>query len=313
MTTPHPIAVIGPTAVGKSTIGDILAARLGGEIVNADSMQIYRGMDIGTAKVPPAGRSVPYHCLDLVEPGDPYSAAVYQRDARAAIDRILGRGMTPVVVGGTGLYVRAALDEFSFPAGELGSDLREAIEARAREIGAEALHSELASADPASAALIHPNNVRRTVRALEMLAEGRSYAGQASGFAARTSQYAGTRHLGLMMDRAALYERIDARVDAMFDAGLVEEVRLLLSSGYRSGLTATQAIGYKELVPVLEESAELADAVGAIKQASRRYAKRQLTWFRADPRVQWLDVTGLSPSSAVDALLELLESPKHEP
>lgn len=299
--------------MGKSTIGDLLAARLGGEIVNADSMQVYRGMDVGTAKVPCVERRVPYHCLDLVDPGEPYSAALYQRDARAAIDDIMARGLVPVIVGGTGLYVRAALDEFAFPAGEIGSNLREALEARAAEIGAEGLHAELAAADPASAALIHPNNVRRTVRALEMLAEGRSYADQASGFAIRCAHYPGTRYLGLTMDRTALYERIDSRVDAMIGSGLIEEVRDLLASGYRDALTAAQAIGYKELVPVVDGSVDLGDAVAAIKQATRRYAKRQLTWFRADPRVQWLDVTGLSPSSAADALLDLLESPKHEP
>ena len=299
--------------MGKSTVGDILAARLDGEVVNADSMQIYRGMDIGTAKVPFAERHVAYHCMDLLEPGEPYSAALYQRDARAAIEDIASRQAVPVVVGGTGLYVRAALDEFTFPAGELGSDLRQSIESRAVDIGAEALHAELAAVDPASAALIHPHNVRRTVRALEMLSEGRSYAEQASGFGGRTAHYPHTRFLGLTMDRATLYARIDERVDAMMDAGLVEEVRSLLASGYHDALTAAQAIGYKELVPVLEGSGGLADAVAAIKQASRRYAKRQLTWFRADPRIEWLDVTGLSPSSAADALLDLLESPKHEP
>lgn len=313
MTTPNPIAVLGPTAVGKSAVADRIANRLGGEIVNADSMQVYRGMDIGTAKTPPAERRVPYHCFDLVAPGEPYSAALYQRDARAAIGDITARGMLPVIVGGTGLYVRAALDEFAFPAGELGGEIRRSIETRALEIGADALHAELAAADPASAALIHPNNVRRTVRALEMLAVGRSYAEQSSGFAGREPHYPGTRFLGLTMDRTVLYERIDARVDTMIDAGLLDEVRTLLESGYRRALTAAQAIGYKELVPVVEGSAPLPDAVSAIKQASRRYAKRQLTWFRADPRIMWLDVTGLSPSSAADAALDLLESPKHEP
>lgn len=308
MTTPHPIAIVGPTGVGKSAIAEVVALRLGGEVVNADSMQVYRSMDIGTAKTPPAERRVPHHCLDLVDPGEPYSAALYQRDARAAIAEILARGAVPVIVGGTGLYVRAAMDEFEFPSGELGSDTRRAIDERARMLGAEALYAELARLDPASAALIHPNNVRRTVRALEMLAEGRSYADQAAGFAARTGHYPQARFFGLTMDRPALYERIDARVDAMIAAGLQAEVDSLLAEGYRDALTAAQAIGYKELVPVAEGQMPLAEAIAQIKRASRRYAKRQLTWFRADSRMIWLDVTGLSPDAAGDVLLDLLES-----
>lgn len=308
MTTPRPIAIVGPTAVGKSSIAEEVAARLGGEIIDADSMQVYRGMDVGTAKTPAADRLVPHHCIDLVEPGTPYSAALYQRDARAAIDDVIARGLTPALVGGTGLYVRAALDEFAFPAGQLTDDARRGLEERASAIGAEALHAELASIDPASAALIHPNNLRRTVRALEMRASGQSYAAQAAGFTRRDAHYAGTQLVGLTMERGALYGRIDARVDAMLAGGLLEEVQALLDAGYRDALTAAQAIGYKELVPVAEGTARLADAAEEIKRASRRYAKRQLTWFRADPRIAWLDVTGLSTAEAVPAVLDLLES-----
>ncbi len=311
MTNPHPIAIVGPTAVGKSAVGELLAMRLGGEIINADSMQVYRRMDIGTAKTPPAERLVAHHCVDLVDPGEPYSAALYQRDARAAIEDVTARGHWPVVVGGTGLYVRAALDEFEFPAGDLLSDVRCVLEERARSEGAGALHDELARLDPPSAALIHPNNVRRTVRALEMLAEGGSYADQAAGFGRRTAHYPGTRFVGLTMDRAALYARVDSRVDAMVADGLLGEVRGLLDDGYRDALTAAQAIGYKELVPVIEDGALLDGAVAGIKRATRRYAKRQLTWFRGDPRVAWLDVTGLSSSEVTSRVADLLESHEH--
>jgi len=158
VTTPHPIAIVGPTAVGKSAVAERVAARLDGEIVDADSMQVYRGMDIGTAKTPLAERLVPHHCLDLVEPGAPYSAALFQRDARHAIESVAARGRVPVIVGGTGLYVRAALDEFAFPEGELTGATRRTLEERAERIGAEALHDELEAVDAASAALIHPNN-----------------------------------------------------------------------------------------------------------------------------------------------------------
>lgn len=305
------IAVVGPTGVGKTALGEELAARLGGEIVSADSMQVYRGMDVGTAKPPAAQRRVPYHCIDLVAPGEPYSAARYQRDARAAIDGILARDALPVVVGGTGLYVRAALDEMTFPKGKVVSPLRERLEALAAELGPQGLHARLAEFDPDAAALIHPNNTRRVIRALEMLdGSGMSYAAQAAGFAERRPAYRAA-YVGLTMERFALYERIDRRVDAMIAGGLVDEVRGLLATGYRKALTAAQAIGYKEIVRVLEAGAPLPEATAAIKQASRRYAKRQLTWFRADPRVAWLDVTELSPPDAADAAERLVESSVH--
>jgi tRNA dimethylallyltransferase len=305
---PRVIAVVGPTAVGKSAVAEGLALAIGGEVVSADSMQVYRGMDIGTAKTPVVQRSVTYHCINLVDPGAAYSAALYQRDARAAIDAIASRGRVPVVAGGTGLYVRAALDDLEFPAGERASDTRESIEKELEVLGPDGLHALLAERDPGSAVLIHPNNTRRVVRALEMLeTDGVSYAQQAAGLADRRAFYP-TTYVGLAMERTALYDRIDARVDAMIDAGLLDEVRGLLDAGYRDALTATQAIGYKEFVPVIEHGADLPSAVAAVKQATRRYAKRQLTWFRADPRVRWLDVTELSPAQALGAAQALLES-----
>lgn len=288
-----------------------MAFRLDGEIVSADSMQVYCGMDIGTAKTPSGQRRVRYHCIDLVEPDEPYSAAVYQRDARSAIDDIAGRGRLPVVVGGTGLYLRAALDEFEFPPGEIDGELRVRLESRAEHEGGEALHAELATADPQAAARIHPNNVRRTIRALEMLALGHSYSRQAEGFGLRTNHYEGTLYVGLNTEREELYRRVDSRVDQMVRDGLLEEVRHLLDRGYGRAITAMQAIGYKELLPVLTAGAPLGDAIASIKQSSRRYAKRQLTWLRADKRVRWLDVTGSSTAEAADAVAELLESSAH--
>jgi tRNA dimethylallyltransferase len=291
---PHVIAIVGPTAVGKSALAEELAVRLGGEIVSADSMQVYRGMDIGTAKPPPEHRRVPYHLIDVVDPGTPFSAALYQKLAREAIEDIAARGRLPVVCGGTGLYVRAALDDMRFPAGEQVSAEREELEGLGREIGGDALHVRLRAVDPESAALIHPNNVRRTIRALEMVGQGVTYAQQAAGFSSRMPYFEAT-YIGLAMDRPRLYERIDARVDAMLAAGLLEEVRALLAAGFRDALTANQAIGYKEFVPVIESGASLGDAVFAVKQATRRYAKRQLTWFRADSRVRWEDADLRSP------------------
>jgi tRNA dimethylallyltransferase len=304
---PRVLAVVGPTAVGKTALAEELAVRLNGEIVSADSMQVYRGMDIGTAKPPLSERRVPYHCLDLTEPGEAFSAALFQHAARAAIADIAGRGKLPVVAGGTGLYVRAALDPMEFPAGEQReNEARARYEAYAAEHGADALYALLAERDPESAAAVHANNVRRVVRALEMADEGVSYARQREGFSARESVYE-ARFVGLTMTRERLYERVDARVDAMVAAGLLGEVRELLDAGLRDAITASQAIGYKELVPVIEGGADLDEAVCAVKQASRRYAKRQLTWFSADPRVRWIDVTELSLSKTADAAMGTLD------
>lgn len=301
------IAVVGPTAVGKTAVAEELAVALGGEIVSADAMQVYRGMDIGTAKSPRAERRVPYHCLDLIEPGTPYSVALFQRDARAAIADITVRGSIPVLCGGTGMYVRAALDDWEFPPGESGTPVRKQLETLAAGLGPEALHARLVEIDPGAAAEIHPHNVRRVVRALEMAEEGSSYAGQASRFSTRRSVY-DTIFLGLTMERAQLYARIDARVDAMIAAGLPGEVESLLAAGYGAALATTQAIGYKELLPMLLEGAPLDEAVEDIKRATRRYAKRQLTWFRGDSRVSWLDVTALSPAESAERSLGLVES-----
>jgi tRNA dimethylallyltransferase len=199
--------------------------------------------------------------------------------------------------------VRAAIDNWAFPSGEQADNpVRQHYEEMAAELGAQGLHDLLASRDPASADIVHPNNQRRVVRALEMLDEGTSYARQAEGFSVRESIY-DVRILGLDMDRARLYERINQRVDAMVSRGLLREVEVLLGAGLRDALTAQQAIGYKELVRVIEGDEPLGDAVEAIKTASRRYAKRQLTWFRADPRVRWIDVTDLSSDEMTAAAL----------
>jgi tRNA dimethylallyltransferase len=305
---PHVIAVVGPTGVGKSAVAEEVAVRLDGEIITADSMQVYRGMDIGTAKVRREDRRVPHHCINQADPGTPYSAALYQAAARQRIEETAARGKVPVLVGGTGLYVRAALDDMRFPSGDAGSHTRAALHEELERLGPEALYELLVERDPNAAALIHRNNTRRVIRALEMLEDGGvSYAETKERFTDRVPFYPAT-YVGLTMERDSLYARIDARVDAMLEAGLIAEVEGLLAAGYRDALTAAQAIGYKELVPVLDGCGDLDSAVAAIKQATRRYAKRQLTWFRADPRVRWVDVTDLSPAHTVDAVIALLES-----
>jgi tRNA dimethylallyltransferase len=322
------LAVVGATGTGKSALADALAVFLDGEVVNADSMQVYRGMDIGTAKVPPRERGVPYHCIDLVDPGTAFTAARYQRVARPTIETLLARGATPVLCGGTGLYVRVVLDDFRFDEGRdedeseprargldeseprvrgldesepRADESRARLQAQADEMGAGPFHASLAERDPASAALIHPHNTRRVIRAFELIERGTSYARQHEGFTRFEAVYP-VRFIGLTVEPVVLYEAIERRVDTMMALGLLDEVRGLLARGFREAATAQQAIGYKELVSVLEGGSSLEDAVARIKQATRRYAKRQRTWFKRDDRIEWIDVTDLHQMRLKDEL-----------
>lgn len=299
------IAVVGPTASGKSAVADLVAEALGSEVVSADAMQVYRGMDIGTAKTPVSERRVPLLLVDVADPTEPYSAALYQRDSRREIDRLRMEGRVPVLCGGTGLYVRAALDEMEFPRGEVDGAARQRYQDLAGKLGPEGVHALLAERDPESASLIHPHNVRRVVRALEMLDEGVSYARQSAGFSKPREHYPSLQ-FALTMDRARLYARIDARVDAMMRAGLLDEVRGLMDAGAADALTSRQAIGYKELIDALEGRCTIGEAVDLIKLRSRRYAKRQLSWFRRDPRITWLDMDVLDADGAARLIVDAL-------
>lgn len=282
------VCIVGPTASGKSALAQAVALALDGEVVSADSMQVYRGMDIGTGKLAPDERLVPHHGLDLADPGEPYSAALFQEYARACFEDIAARGRRAVLCGGTGLYVRAAIDAYEFPGGEqVGNPVREHYLAVAREQGAEALWELLRARDAESAALIPPADVKRVVRAFELLEEGATYAEQRAKLA-RIPQLVPAVFLGMEVDPTVLRARIDARVDAMVEAGLVDEVKGLLERGFREGVTAPQAIGYKEIVAALDGRISLEEAVEQIKLATRRYAKRQRTWFRKDARISWL-------------------------
>ena len=296
------VCIVGPTASGKSELAQRLAVALDGEIVSADSMQIYRGMDIGTGKVPPSERRVPHFGLDLVDPGAPYSAALFQPYARACFADIRSRGHVPFLVGGTGLYVRAAIDDYRFPEGEqVDNPVRERYTRIAEEQGSDALWKLLEQRDPASAAVIHPHNVRRVVRAFELLEEGKSYAAQKEALQ-HIVPYERAVFIGLAVDPDLLRARIDRRVDAMVEDGLVAEVTTLLQEGFREGLTAGQAIGYKEIVAALDGQCTLTEAIDAIKLATRRYAKRQRTWFRKDARIRWIDANGDADAMTAAAL-----------
>lgn len=281
------VCIQGATASGKSELAERVAVILGGEIISADSMQIYRGMDIGTAKVPASERAVAYHCIDILDPGEPYSAALFQHDARFAIEDIRSRGRLPIICGGTGFYVRAALDDMDFAPGDAENPVRLKYMHMFEELDSDGLHELLRQRDPESAALIHSHNVRRVIRAFEMLEEGESYAERKRAFATLPACISSVK-LALDVERQRLYERIDKRVDVMIESGLVDEVRHLLDEGFRDGLTAPQAIGYKEIVAYLENDITLDEAIAQVKQATRRYAKRQLSWLRRDPEIIWL-------------------------
>jgi tRNA dimethylallyltransferase len=290
------IAVVGPTAAGKSDLSLELAHTLDGEVVNADSMQLYRGMDIGTAKLTAAERGgVPHHLLDIWPVTRAASVSEYQVMARAAIEDIRRRGRVPILVGGSGLYVRAATDNLEFPGTD--PEVRAGLEAELATVGPARLHARLAEIDPAAAAAILPGNGRRIVRALEVV--------QLSGrpFTATLPQYESvfpTVQLGIRLPRPELDRRIFDRVARMWQAGLVDEVRRLTAAGLREGRTASRALGYAQVLRFLDGEWSQDEAAAQTVQATRRFVRRQESWFRRDPRVVWLD--GSDPALAARAL-----------
>jgi tRNA dimethylallyltransferase len=282
---PPIVAVVGATASGKTELSLDLAERLGGEVVNTDAMQQYAGMDVGTAKLPAAERrGIPHHLLDVLDVTEPASVAVFQQQARAVIAELRVRGVTPVLVGGSALYTRAVLDRFDFP----GTDdaVRTRWEAELARVGAPALHAVLSGRDPEAAAGIRPENGRRIVRALEVV----ELTGEPFSASLPVLDYVDphTVQIGVDIDRDELDRRIEARVDAMFAQGLVEEVRSLLDAGLADGRTAARAIGYREVAAYLSGETSEDEASEATKAATRRFARRQDSWFRKDPRVGWV-------------------------
>jgi tRNA dimethylallyltransferase len=282
---PPIVAVVGATATGKSELALDLAERLTGEVVNADAMQFYRGMDIGTAKLPVAERrGIPHHELDVLDVTQEASVAAYQGAARDDFAAITARGHRPVLVGGSGLYVRAALDRLEIPPTD--PELRRRLEAEAEAIGPAALHERLRRVDPQAAAVILPGNVRRVVRALEVVeVTGRPF----SASMPKREFASPAVVLGLRVDRDVLDERIVRRVDRMWDDGLRAETEGLLGAGLRDGMTASRAIGYNQAIAVIDGLIDEHRARSETAQATRRYARRQESWFRPDPRIVWLD------------------------
>lgn len=302
------LAIVGPTASGKTSLSVLLAKRLDGEILSCDSMQIYRGMDVGTAKPTlEERRGIPHHLIDLIDADAPFSCADYVRAASQAINEVTARGKLPILCGGTGLYLDALLRGGNFEETETDPALREELLAYAAQYGNHALHERLSEIDPESAAAIHENNVKRVIRALEIYRT----TGMTKSEADRRSRIPDSPYRSLVIglhypDRALLYQRIGQRVDQMLADGLEEETRELLLRGvFDKNSTAAQAIGYKELLGYLRGEESLADATERLKIATRRYAKRQLTWFGARPYVHWISMT--SPCGELRPAEELIE------
>lgn len=295
------VALVGPTAVGKTALALAIAEHLPIEIVSADSRTVYRWMDIGTAKPSVAERHrVPHHVIDVVDPDEPYTLATYQRQALDAIARITSRGRLPLLVGGAGLYVSAVCDGLRLPDVPPNAELRRDLEERARAEGWQALQRDLAEVDPVSAARIDPKNVRRVIRALEVFsATGRPF----SEWQTPAPEWPiECDTIGLQLGRQALYARIDARIDTWIDGGFVGEVRSLLERGYPPSLPSMSGLGYRQIAQYLAGEIDLEGAVVQFKQATHLYAKRQMTWFGAKPSIRWFDAATAGPRAIVEAL-----------
>ena len=300
------LALVGPTASGKTEAALHVADALGAEILSIDSMQVYRGMDIGTAKPTPEQRArVPHHLLDLVEPSEPFSVSAFQAAARAATDDVRRRGPRPLLAGGSGLYLRAVVDDLEFPGTE--PEVRDDLETEAALVGAERMHGRLAEMDPAAASKIEPANVRRTVRALEVAAiTGRPFSSYAAAW--QTYPPERMRAAGIRLAPGHLSARVEMRVQEMLAAGWLDEVEKLVAGGFGGWLTSTQAIGYAELARHLVGQLSLEDAVRQTVKRTRHLARRQAAWFRRDPRIRWFDADVEGAPSVVDDLVAYLEA-----
>ncbi len=291
--TKKPLVILtGPTAVGKTELSVALAKAIGGEIISADSMQVYRHMDIGSAKVTREEMAgVPHHLIDVLEPTEEFNVVLFQRMAAQAVEEICSRGHIPVLVGGTGFYIQALLYDIDFTENDEDTALRHSLEELAGREGPEALYERLRRVDPESCESIHAHNVKRVIRAIEFYEKtGKKISAHNQGQRQNVSPYR-FAYFVLNDDREAVYRRINARVDLMMEKGLVEEVRALRAMGCRRGMVSMQGLGYKEMLSYLEGEISLEEAVSLIKRDTRHFAKRQITWFKREKEVIWVEKT----------------------
>ncbi|MCI6731613.1 MAG: tRNA (adenosine(37)-N6)-dimethylallyltransferase MiaA [Lachnospiraceae bacterium] len=284
------IILTGPTAVGKTALSIKLARAIDGEIISADSVQVYRRMDIGSAKITKQEmEGIPHYLIDVLEPEEDFNVMVFQQMAKKAMDEIYARGKIPIITGGTGFYIQAVLNDISFTETDADDELRKKLEEEAEQNGADALHQKLQAVDPKAAEEIHPNNVKRVIRALEFYLEtGKKISEHNAAERQKESPY-NFAYFVLNMDRQKLYSRIELRVDQMLEAGLVEEVRQLKQEGCQKGMVSMQALGYKEILSWLNGECTFDEAISILKRDTRRFAKRQLTWFRREKDVCWIE------------------------
>lgn len=310
MSIKEPLIILtGPTAVGKTALSVTLAKAIGGEIISADSMQVYRHMDIGSAKVTKEEMAgVPHHLIDVLEPTEEFNVVLFQQMARQAVEEICGRGHIPVLVGGTGFYIQALLYDIDFTENDENTELRRSLEEIARRNGPDALYERLREIDPESCESIHAHNVKRVIRAIEFYEKtGKKISAHNQEQRQNESPYR-FAYFVLNDDRENVYRQIDARVDRMMEEGLVEEVRALQAMGCRRGMVSMQGLGYKEILAFLEGEISSEEAVYLIKRDTRHFAKRQLTWFRREKEVIWVEKTDFDHDSQniLDFMQEIL-------
>lgn len=301
------VGIVGPTAVGKSKVAIEVAMKLDGEIISADSMQVYRGMDIGTAKITKSeAKGIPHHLIDIVNPDEPFSVADFQKLAKEKIYEITTRKKLPLLVGGTGLYVNAVTTPYKFQEHPVNMARRAELADLAKEHGVEFVHKLLAKVDPELAEKLHPNDIRRVIRGIEYFeATGEKISRNQLSNIEETadSDEFNIQLIGLTMDRHKLYQKIEARIDEMINQGLVTEVKTLLTDGFTAELTSLQGLGYKEIVSYLQGKYDIDEAIRLLKRNTRRFAKRQLTWFKRDKRISWYDID--TPSVLDKIVLEI--------
>lgn len=311
---PFIVVIVGPTASGKTELGVELAKEINGEVISGDSMQVYRGMDIGTAKVTESEmQGIPHHLINILNPDQTYSAYDFQQQARALITDITARRKTPIIVGGTGLYIQSVIYDYQFDKEEVSPEVAEKVQQKMEELKSysnEALHEYLGTFDPQSFADIHPNNRQRVERAISYYLTTKKVLSNRKKSTQLTENY-DTLLIGIEMSRDTLYVRINKRVDIMLSHGLLDEVQELIELGYES-CQSMQAIGYKEIIPVVHNEIELNEAVDQLKQHSRNYAKRQMTWFKNKLNVHWLDREKMSLTSMLSELKTLINKRRNE-
>lgn len=306
------IILTGPTAVGKTATSISFAKRIGGEIISADSMQVYRHMDIGSAKITVEEmEGVPHHLIDVLEPSEDFNVVRFQQMARKAMEEIYSRGHIPIITGGTGFYIQAILNEIDFEDTEENTKFRMVMNELAEEKGNEYLHEMLRQVDPKSAEQIHPNNRKRVIRALEYYEQTQSPISEHNEEQRTKQSPYQFVYFVLNRDRKELYERIDKRIDIMLEQGLLEEVKWLASAGYTKDMVSMKGLGYKELLTYLDGECSLEEAIYRLRRDTKHFAKRQLTWFRREREVTWIEMKQYSSTEAlVNALIQICKERK---